>query len=52
MITYRIEVQQPEPRVMKSIDLIKHMKKMIRENTYGGKGKTGGYMAKHTKRDR
>lgn len=38
VITYRREIQQPDPRVMKSIDLIRLMK----NNTYGG--------GKHAKR--
>ena len=32
VITYRREMEQPEPRVMKSLDLIR----MMNENTYGG----------------
>jgi len=38
VITYRREVRQPDPRVMKSLDLIRIMK----ANTYGG--------GKHAKR--
>ena len=33
VITYRREIEQPDPRVMKSIDLIRLMNK----HTYGGK---------------
>jgi len=45
--TYYHEPSQPDPRVMKSIDLIRKMNRMIRENvkTYG----TGGYKPKHKK---
>ena len=46
--TYRHEVQQPEPRVMKCIDLIREMKRLIRENSYGGSN--GGYEPRYTKR--
>lgn len=35
VIAYRREIQQPEPRVMRCVDLIKLMK----EHTYGGHGK-------------
>ena len=42
VITYRREIEQPEPRVTKAIDLIRIMK----ENTYGGQG----YLAKHAKK--
>ena len=47
VITYRREIQQPEPRVMRSIDLIRQMNRLIRENTYGG---YKGYSPKHTKK--
>lgn len=40
VITYRREITQPEPRVMKCVDLIRIMK----DCTYGG------YKAKHTKK--
>ena len=40
VITYRREIEQPEPRVMKCIDLIR----VMNECTYGG------YKAKHTKK--
>lgn len=43
VVTYRREIEQPEPRVMKSIELIANMNRLIRENTYGG------YKAKHKK---
>ena len=39
VITYVREITQPEPRVIRSIDLIRLMK----ENTYGG------YKARHAK---
>ena len=42
VITYRREIDQPEPRVMKCIDLIRVMS----ECTYGG------YKARHNKKDR
>ena len=35
VITYRREIEQPEPRVMKCIDLIKLMK----DHTFGGEGR-------------
>jgi hypothetical protein len=41
VVTYRREITQPEPRVLKAIDLIKVMKR----NTYGG----NGYISKHAK---
>ena len=34
---YRIEVEQPRPQVMETLRLIRAMK----DNIYGGKGKTG-----------
>lgn len=36
IVTYRREVEQPEPRVMDSVRLIREMNRLIRENTYGG----------------
>jgi len=39
-ITYRLEIQQPSPQVMKTIDLIRVMKNHI----------YGGYYPKHAKK--
>ena len=35
VVSYRKEIRQPEPRVMKCVDLIR----MMKEHTYGGNGK-------------
>ena len=51
VITYRREIEQPEPRVMRSIELISHMNRLIRENTYGGE-KNGGYKPRRNKKSR
>ena len=46
--SYRHEIQQPEPRVMKCIQLIRGMKRMIRENSRDGM--IGGYEPRYAKK--